>query len=504
MIEQSWTLAQKFLKKGFWLYLFSFIIGPIWFVIKQIISNEVSISDFWILYWVISLITLVTAYNDLWLTDSLNYFIPKFITEKRYDKVKTILVYALIAQMSTGISIALFFFFWSDFIAEHYFKTEIASSVLKIFAFFFLWINIFEIIHTFMIVVQNTLYNKLIELIRMLFSLFSVLFIYFSDLSSLVNYSYTWIFWLYIWIIFALVIFIKKYYLLYLQKEKILWDKQLFKTIFKYSVTILVAMQAWVILSQMDMLIITYLLWNADAGYYSIYLSVISIPFMIIWPIFPLLYPMFSEMHSKWEISKINLIKSIFQKNFLVLSISFSILFFVFSEVLINILFWDSFLKSWNILKYSIPFLAFNFLLQMNFYIMASIWKVKERVKIIFIAVIFNFITNLIFINLLWVAGSALATGMWWILIWGLSEYYLWKEYKINFDFKYILVNIVILWSLWIFAYFYLIPLFIWLTRLNALFLFCFISAIYFSIFALVNYTEFRFFILEIKKSREK
>jgi hypothetical protein len=35
------------------------------------------------------------------MTDSLSYFIPKFITEKRYDKVKTILTYALIAQMST-------------------------------------------------------------------------------------------------------------------------------------------------------------------------------------------------------------------------------------------------------------------------------------------------------------------------------------------------------------------------------------------------------------------
>jgi hypothetical protein len=53
------------------------------------------------LYGIISLITLLSAYNDLGMTDSLNYFIPKFITDKRYDKVKSILVYAFIAQMTT-------------------------------------------------------------------------------------------------------------------------------------------------------------------------------------------------------------------------------------------------------------------------------------------------------------------------------------------------------------------------------------------------------------------
>jgi len=74
-----------------------------------------------------SLISLLSAYNDMGMTDSLNYFIPKFITEKRYDKVKSILMYTLIAQMTTGISIALFFFFGADFIALNYFKSAEAS-----------------------------------------------------------------------------------------------------------------------------------------------------------------------------------------------------------------------------------------------------------------------------------------------------------------------------------------------------------------------------------------
>jgi hypothetical protein len=38
-------LGEKLIKKGFWLYLFSFLIAPAGYVIKVIISNSVSVAD---------------------------------------------------------------------------------------------------------------------------------------------------------------------------------------------------------------------------------------------------------------------------------------------------------------------------------------------------------------------------------------------------------------------------------------------------------------------------
>jgi O-antigen/teichoic acid export membrane protein len=45
---------------------------------------------------------------------------------------------------------------------------------------------------------------------------------------------------------------------------------------------ILLASQAGTILSQIDMQMIIYMLGMTDAGYYTNYLSIIGIPFMII------------------------------------------------------------------------------------------------------------------------------------------------------------------------------------------------------------------------------
>lgn len=500
MIDSHNSLFEKFLKKGMWLYLFSFIIGPIWYIIKIIVSGEITVWELWILYGIVSLITLLTAYNDLWMTESLKHFIPKFVTNKRYDKVKSILFYAFFVQIFTSLLIASFFFFWADFIANNYFKTTDAKEILKVFAFFFIGISIFQTLSNFFISVQDTFNQKIIDFIRLIFVLFSVLYIFFWDTSSLINYSYSWIIWLYIWTLFSIFIFYKKYYSKYLINEKIILDKKLIKEVSVYALYVFAWASAWTMLSQIDMQMIIYLLWTSEAWYYTVYLSIITIPFMIIGPIFGFLFPLFSQLHAEWNTKKIKQVKSIFQKNFLVIALAFNILFFVFAEIIAFIFFWENFIKSGVILKYSVLLLMFNFLFQINFNILAWIWKVKDRVKIILVAFIFNFVLNIILINNIWVYWAALATSFWWILIWLLTEFYLWEEYRVKFDYKFFFKNLIFMWLLWLFLYYFIVPLFLWLDRLSSFLYLATTWIIWFFIFWIVNYNNLKAFYFNLKK----
>jgi len=503
MIEQHKSLSEKFLKKGFWLYLFSFIIAPIGYVIKIVISWEISVSELWILYWVISLITLLSSFNDFGMTESMNYFIPKYLQKNNYSKVKTIIFYAFITQIITGIIIALFLFVWADYLATHYFKSEQAANILKIFCLYFLWINIFQVFNHFFSVIQNTFYNRITEFLRMLFIMISILALSFYEIWSITNFSLAWIAWLYFWIIIVIYLFYTRYYKKYLAWVKIQHSLKFFKKIFNYAIIVFIAAQAATILSQMDMQMIIYFLWTTDAGYYSAYLSIITIPFMIIWPIFSLLFPVFSQLHAAWEYKKIKLVKQVMQKNFIAVALAFNILFFVFSEIIAYILFWEKYIMSWVILQYSILFLTFNFLLQINFNILAWIWKVKERLKIISMALVFNFILNVILIKYMWVYWAALATSFGWILIWILSEISLWKKYFSHFDYKYLIKNIIILWILWLISYYYIIPVFEWVSRGLSFWILAIIWAIWFWAFGAINLREFKGFILEVKKMKK-
>ncbi len=106
MIEKYGSLSEKLLRKWFWLYIFSFVMAPIWYIIKIIISTELSPWELWTIYWVISLVTMLSAFNDFWLTESLKHFIPSYVSKERYDKIKSILAYAFLMQLITSFLIS--------------------------------------------------------------------------------------------------------------------------------------------------------------------------------------------------------------------------------------------------------------------------------------------------------------------------------------------------------------------------------------------------------------
>jgi O-antigen/teichoic acid export membrane protein len=500
MIEQHWTLAEKFIKKWFWLYLFFFILSPIWYIIKIVLSTDLAVDEIWIIYWVMSLMVLLSSFNDLWMTESLNKFIPEYITKNRYDKVKSILFYAIFAQVVTWSVIFLIFFFWADFLWNHYFHDMKSVNIVKLFSFFFLWQTFYHVINVFFQAIQNTFLQKISDLFRMLFILCFTLYMFLTDVWTMFYYSLSWVLWLYFWIIIIIFYFYRNYYVPYLKDVNIIYSKKLFLSIFKYAIIVFLWSQASTLLSQVDMQMIIYMLWNTDAWYYTNYLSIIWIPFILIWPIFGFLFPVFSELVAKEEHHKIKTIKSIFIKNFLSFSICFSILFLVFWSIIATILFWDKFEQSWIILQWSVLFLSFNFLLQINFNILAANWKIKERLKIILIALVFNTILNIIFIKMIWVSGSALATWFWWVLIWYLSELKL-KEYHSSFDYMYLFKNISVFTLIWVWLYFFIVPYFsIINSRIYEFLFLSFISLIYFFIYFIINIADFKYFYKEIKK----
>ncbi len=502
MIDQYSSLSEKFLRKGFWLYFFGYLAAPIWYFVKILVSWEISVSDLWVLYWVISLVTLLGAFSDLWIGESLKFFIPQYIEKRSYSTVKSILLYWFLLQLISSIMLFIIFFYWAEYLAKNYFESVSAKWVVQTFSLFFLWINIFNLLSQFFLSVQNTFYYKFCEFFRSSIILCSVLFFIFFDISDLLYLSYSWIIGLYTWVILVLLLFFKKYYSQYFSWVPIIWSRLLFNKIFSYAILVFFSAQAGIILSQIDMQMIIYLLSTQDAGYYSVYLSLIMIPFLIIGPIFVLLMPLFSELSSKQNMSVLISFKHILQKFFILVGICFWVFLFSYSESIAFTLFWNNFRASWDILKYSSLFLLFNFLLQVNFSIMWWLWKIKQRLAITLIAVVINAIMNILLISYIWVMWAALATWIWWFVMFILSEYTLWKNLSYTPNLISIIKNITIFGLLWYIHIQYILPLINDLGRWVMFLLLLWVCCFWLLIFILINIRDIRIVMLEIKKIR--
>lgn len=108
--------------------------------------------------------------------------------------------------------------------------------------------------------------------------------------------------------VFALLYAYFQYYLPYFHRVNMVRDTEERMRFFRYSGATLLTANIGMILSQVDMQLIIYLLGSESTGYYSNYLSIIGLPFMVFGPIMGFLFPVISELNGRGNTEKIKLI----------------------------------------------------------------------------------------------------------------------------------------------------------------------------------------------------
>lgn len=444
MLKTDESLKEKFVRKGFWIYLFSFIIGPMGYVTKMMLSADLTVEQIGVFYGIISFITLVGTYNDLGLTESLGFFLPKFAASKDYGKFRAAFLYALGAQVSSSFILGAGFYFFSDALGVHYFKSAEAAELLRIFCLFFLFSNLLHIGSAVFGCLQETKFQYLVNFIRSFFSLAFVSVLWFDGHGNIMNYAWAWIFPLMIAIVWNFSALYVRVYKPYLAGVPTDHSGGLFKQIFKYALWILLTANVGMLLSQIDMQLILVLLGPKDAGYYTNYLSLIGIPFLLVTPLIGFLFPVISGFSNGGHEEKIASIRKFFTKYFSVAAIPVTLALGFFGTDFAVAFFGEKFVDSGHILSWSAPFMVFNFLLQINFQVLAGLGKIRERLRILLVGLAFNIPMNLVFIPLFGAAGSALAVGLSWIPVWYLAERKC-EKFRLDFDWKYFAKNVVFL-----------------------------------------------------------
>ncbi len=447
-ILQDQPLWEKLIKKWFWLYFFSFLVAPATYLIKLFVSNSISVADVGVLYSIVSLVSLLNTYNDLWLTESLQYFLPRFLIKKQYNYAKTSIYLSLAVQICTAIIIAWILRFAAPWLATNYFHSESAVIALKYFCFYFLWINLFQTLQSIFIAIQDTFSNQFIEFVRQWSIVWFTMLFFFTGKASVQWYSLNWVLWLIIWIIVALILFRKKH-----AKELLQWkfeyDKKVAKEYVKYALWCFVWLEVSVIFGNLIQQFVIAFLWSESAWYYTNFNSLFWIVSIIIWPILSLIFPMVSEIIAKKDDWKLKMIYSFFYTYLLIANIFLISFLIPLGKEIGFILLWTKFAFSGVLLSYGAIFTLFSTFTWFNFNVLAGMWKIKERVKFMVIALIVVLLT-LISMMWIWIYGWVLALWTGYIVLWALSFGELYKENKFNVNWKLIVNNMIVCAVMWI------------------------------------------------------
>lgn len=435
-------LGEKLIKKWFWLYFFTLLIAPTGYFIRVLISNSVSVADVGIIYSILWLMGILSAYHDLWLTEALQYHLPKYRISRKYNAFKTSIFFTFIIQMITGVLIALLLFFWASFLATNYFHSPESANIIKIFCLYFLGVNFFNMLYSIYIAFQDVIQYKIVEGIRGYTTLIFTFSFFLLGILNITNFTRAWLIGVGMSILVSWIIFIKKYGYT-LRKWNIERDTTLLKKQVKYAFRVFIGINVINLLGQVDQQFVIYFLWAQSAGYYANYLSLMLAFSVVTGPLLWYLFPLTTELIEKKEYDKLKQLKNILYKYLSVFAISISWLFFILWPEIATILFGQKFLYSGQLLVYSSIFLIFNILFGVNFSLLAGMGKVKQRAKMIGFALLVNIILNLIFIQFWGIIGVIAATIISWIILFILSYRLINKQKNIDFDWWFFMKNLI-------------------------------------------------------------
>lgn len=481
----------RLLRKNIWIYFFSFLIAPTGYIVKIVISNSVTVEELGTLYAVMSFIQILGSYNDVGMTESLNYFLPGYIHQKNIQKITSTFSIALVTQLISTIIISVILFFAASWLSVHYFGTPYAGIILKIMIVQFFSENIFRTLSTFFQSIQDTKLQKSMDFLRMFILMILIVGLWALDLHSVASFAWMWWAAMFLGVLTSFFFLVKKYHSYFTIKA---WrfNKAEYVTVFRYAFWVMLSANVGILLSQIDMQMVVTMLGVRDAGYYTNYLSLIRIPFLFLLPWIYFLFPVFSDLLKRWEEGKVIAIHAFCYELFSIVALLMTSFFLLYGRTLTGVLFGSGYEMSGTILLYSAPFLIFNFLLQIDFQILSASGRPRTKMFILLAGVGLNLITNYIFLSLWWVVWSAFASGIGWVFIWILS-FYQTRQFASTFRWQAFWQNVVGIGLLtWVMSFVHLEKYFH--GRLTLFIGILFVIGIYGIVFTLLNWTEFKRF----------
>jgi stage V sporulation protein B len=399
-------------------FILGILASGLGYVIRIILAKQLSLEEFGLFFAVFSFVWFFMVFRDFGLSYSLMKFIPEFLIKKQYEKIKASILFVIFVNLFVSFLIAFLFFLFSDYLSESYFKNELSKPILLILSIFFILNTLYRVLMSIFVGFQKSQYYSFDLFFINLFVLIGIfIFKKFGFLSPALSY----VFAVSMGVIWGTIIIFKLFNFF---KYRFDFSHNLKLKLFSYGLPLMLASIGYMVMGQMDILMITKFRPLADVAVYSVVLPTAMLLITFGGSLAEVLLPFVSEYWAAKKIKQLNkIINEAYLKIFVIL-VPIGLIFFIFADVILLILFGKNFVSGFNALRILSLGTLFFSVAVINNSIISAMGKPKLVTKIIFIGMFLNIILNLILIPKYGIDGAAIATTLTYILVLILSSYF--------------------------------------------------------------------------------
>ena len=395
------------IKNSLYISSFTLIVVPLSYLVRVVMTKNLTLEEFGLFYAMLGFFELLQSVNDLGFSETQMYFIPKYIEQKRLDKIKAAIKTQLFNQIFTTFTISLVLFIAANWLTTSFFHSPGAENVFKIFILYFIAKDFLQNVRTLFFSYQEVGNYGLIEPIRFILTI-----LLFVIALSLFRFDLIVVagIWLSVYLVLAISYFL---YFLYKHKEilKAAYYSpiKIYKEFIPFLLPTLFSNNVAVFSSKGTETLLVVIKGAAEVGLYNIARPISNLVLGIATPVADLLKPYISQINERKDESTIkNLVLSILNAGVFFL-LPFSILLAFYSKESIVILFGQEFTEASMTLKVISFELFFNLMNIFVFGIVFGLGLQKKRAKIIYLSSAISVLLSLFLIPRFGAVGVAWA-----------------------------------------------------------------------------------------------
>jgi len=395
------------LRNILWVYASTVLAMPITYVIRVLYAHNLSLEDYGIFYGLFGFFAFFGFLRDWGMNNAVNFFANKYIVAKKFDKFKTLFWFNQGVQFVLSVIIGLLLFFCRESIyALIYPKEENIGLLFPLFIIFWILNTVLTTNSIFLTILQNQKANGAFTLMNYSCILFfSVLFFQLSIVTPLIPVQ------AYLGSVVLVICFsffyLFRQYRKYFVVPKLYFKKDLFIEVWKYSNQILISGLAGTVFFSTDTLIIQYFNGAESVAFYTTAVSTATLLTIFSKSFRKVINPVVAKIWHK-DKQKVGMVISSILNNYLAFILPLVFSFVLFADSFVLAVYGNKFSESIVLVKILVVGVM---LTDFNAFIgFGSMGKPKIISFSAIVAGACNLVLSLFFINMIGIAGVALAT----------------------------------------------------------------------------------------------